>query len=446
MEKKKYRKLITNAELRRKTIINLIIFIICAIGFGYAVINLNINLQGEVSVAKLKVTCNAGTYLPHASKSCSDCPAGSFCSGNTFSYHPLENQGILACPIGSISTSNQSSCSVCPNGKTTADVGSTSCGVDCSNSIGVFSWETPTINREVITNLCTIQTCREGYTKNENSCVANTYQVGLNSGDGVTSTGSVSVLVTYEANVPVITPPTKKGYTFLGYYTGENGEGTQYIKADGTSNHVWDLTTGTTLYAKWLVITVTCGEGEYLPADATSCTTCPPGSSCSGGDYNYNEITPQGNTLCPTGTYSTGGAKTCSSCSGGTNSLVGATTCGETCPNADHVSTWSTACNISTCDNGYEISNNVCVRRQFNVTLNNQGATIPGSSSVVVTYNQPVPSITIPEKYGYTFMGYYTKEDGEGTQYIKGDGTSAKDWDKTADTTLYANWLIVTKN
>ena len=60
-----------------------------------------------------------------------------------------------------------------------------------------------------------------------------------------------SVTATYGSAMPPITPPTRSGYTFGGYYTGTNGSGTQYYTADGSSARTWNLTSATTLYAKW---------------------------------------------------------------------------------------------------------------------------------------------------------------------------------------------------
>ncbi len=56
-----------------------------------------------------------------------------------------------------------------------------------------------------------------------------------------------------------ITKPTKTGYTFGGYYTGQNGSGTQYVKADGvTTNNLYTVSTSNiTLYAKWNPIQAT---------------------------------------------------------------------------------------------------------------------------------------------------------------------------------------------
>jgi hypothetical protein len=41
----------------------------------------------------------------------------------------------------------------------------------------------------------------------------------------------------------------------------------------------------------------------------------------------------------------------------------------------------------------------------------------------------------------YAFGGYYYKKNGGGTQYYTASIVSAKNWDKTSDTTLYAKWV-----
>ena len=81
---------------------------------------------------------------------------------------------------------------------------------------------------------------------------------------------------------------------------------------------------------------------------------------------------------------------------------------------------------------------------QYTITLNNQGATTAGTTSVRATYNAAMSSITIPTKTGYTFGGYYTATNGGGTQYYKADGTSATAWTETSVTELYAKWTANT--
>ena len=79
--------------------------------------------------------------------------------------------------------------------------------------------------------------------------------------------------------------------------------------------------------------------------------------------------------------------------------------------------------------------------KTYTVTLDNQGATTAGATTVTATYNAAMPSIAsnLPKKTGYTFNGYFDAASG-GTKYYNADGTSAKNWDKTAATTLYAQW------
>ena len=52
--------------------------------------------------------------------------------------------------------------------------------------------------------------------------------------------------------MPRITPPTRTGYIFQGYYdTNAASGGTRYYNADGTSARTWDKTFNMTLYARW---------------------------------------------------------------------------------------------------------------------------------------------------------------------------------------------------
>ena len=76
----------------------------------------------------------------------------------------------------------------------------------------------------------------------------------------------------------------------------------------------------------------------------------------------------------------------------------------------------------------------------YTVTLDPQEGT-GGTASVSAKLNNPMPKIELPTREAYDFGGYYDAEGGQGTQYYKPDGTSAKNWDKTTDATLYAHWI-----
>ena len=78
---------------------------------------------------------------------------------------------------------------------------------------------------------------------------------------------------------------------------------------------------------------------------------------------------------------------------------------------------------------------------KYTVTLNRQSGS-GGSSSVQATYGSAMPSATMPTRVGYTFNGYFDATSG-GTKYYNANGSSAKNWDKTAAATLYAQWNLV---
>jgi len=54
-----------------------------------------------------------------------------------------------------------------------------------------------------------------------------------------------------------------------------------------------------------------------------------------------------------------------------------------------------------------------------------------------------MPVATAPTRTGYAFQGYYDQTGGNGTRYYQANMTSARNWDKTANATLYAYWTVV---
>lgn len=97
---------------------------------------------------------------------------------------------------------------------------------------------------------------------------ASTSTVELNQ-EEATEEGTTSVTATYGSAMPPITKPSRTGYTFGGYYTGKDGAGTQYYKADGTSATNWNLEGAQTLYAKWTINTYTITYGVVGSAHGT---------------------------------------------------------------------------------------------------------------------------------------------------------------------------------
>ncbi|MBR3790176.1 MAG: InlB B-repeat-containing protein, partial [Clostridia bacterium] len=99
----------------------------------------------------------------------------------------------------------------------------------------------------------------------------------------------------------------------------------------------------------------------------------------------------------------------------------------------------------------------VWIANTITITLDNQNATTPGSAEVFYKYNTntyysnnqataEIENISLPSRTGYTFGGYFTQTNGNGTEYIKADGTFTNDLYKAfnADATLYAKWTANT--
>ena len=78
---------------------------------------------------------------------------------------------------------------------------------------------------------------------------ANTYTVTFDQQGG--SNGSTSTSAKSGVAMSAITPPTRDGYIFEGYYSEPNGQGKKYYNADGSSANLWDKENAT-LYAKWV--------------------------------------------------------------------------------------------------------------------------------------------------------------------------------------------------
>lgn len=66
-----------------------------------------------------------------------------------------------------------------------------------------------------------------------------------------------------------------------------------------------------------------------------------------------------------------------------------------------------------------------------------------GTKEVKVKFDSTMPGgYTAPTRVGYTFDGYYEKENGEGQQYYNSKMVSVHKWDKNEDSaTIYAYWI-----
>lgn len=216
---------------------------------------------------------------------------------------------------------------------------------------------------------------------------------------------------TYLQAMPTITPPTAtNGYCFMGYWDGEEGTGTQYYNANGTSAHVWDKTSGATLYAyfkKAEITTITLNATMFEPVGA--------------GDEGYVVANP---TIAPT---PEGITKICWELLYDNDNPVPAGhepqayTEGDTKPNqvrfsiaglaASRYKIKATLRTGSSCDGGDELSTRIqtfTIASSFTVNIlyqdddNNNiapGTTSPGKATDWTT-------ISAPDIFGYSFVGW----------------------------------------
>ncbi|MDO4959162.1 MAG: InlB B-repeat-containing protein, partial [Prevotellaceae bacterium] len=76
---------------------------------------------------------------------------------------------------------------------------------------------------------------------------------------------------------------------------------------------------------------------------------------------------------------------------------------------------------------------------EYALTLDPQGGT-GGTTTVTASFGQSMPEIQIPARAGYTFNGYW---DSSSNKYYDVDGSSARNWDKSENATLYAHWTPI---
>ena len=337
-----------------------------------------------------------------------------------------------------------------------------------------------------------------GQTVFTGACLARTATVSFNANSG-TGGQTATVTATYDAAMPALsstTAPTRAGYTFMGWYdNADYTKGTQYYTAAGASARTWNKTANTTLYAGWSADTYTitynlnggtnaaANPATYNIETATITLANPTKNGYTfGGWYTESAFTNQvtqiakgstGNktfhakwTATPyTITYNLNGGTNASGAP--TSYTIETATITLGTPTRAHsafggwyteptfktqvtqIVTGSTGAKAFwakwTCHAGYSenTSKTACVANTYQITFNANGGTGGQSANVTATYDSAMPSIstTAPTRTGYAFMGWYDNADyTKGTQYYTAAGASARTWNKTANTTLYAGW------
>ena len=229
--------------------------------------------------------------------------------------------------------------------------------------------------------------------------------------------------------------PTRTGYTFLGWSEDPDATSAEYIYKDQFCSY--DAVNGggkgrVDLYAVWRPNTYT--------VELRHTSTGP----VDGYVYaNYGQAMPlvdvEGNpVVAPTNKgYDFGGYY---------GEAVGQ---GEKYYNADMSSNhvWDRA----GADKNYVIAR--WIPHTTTIVFDPQGGNNNGAARVTATFSSAMPTegIQAPQRQGYTFGGYYSKANGQGTKYYNADMTSANNWDiderllnpPTTEVTLYAKWIKV---
>ena len=425
-------------------------------------------------------SCAPGSYTPYDGAACSTCPAGSYCTGDGNAtrcpaLYPNSSAGsdaatdcytntltgqyiataraevVTDCQAGTsagahtvyygetsqcnVCKANQwsgdaaGSCQTCPSGwtndgATAADHAYVS---SCKHTVAAGSWynsdnstfdtcATGTYSEEHLAGYgvsTSCESCDTGYTNNTDhtACVAITYTVKYNA-NGATSGSTASSTHTYGvAKALTANGFTRTGYTFAGWATSSSGA-VVYNNQQSVTNLTSTQGATVNLYAKWTANTYTV-------------------------KYNANGAT-SGSTASSTHTYGVAKALTAN----------GFTRTGYT------FAGWATSSSGAVVYNNQQSVTNLTstqgatvnlyakwTANTYTVSFDVNGGTGGQTDDVTATYGSQMPTIstTAPTRTGYYFNGWYDAQTG-GTRYYNNNGTSARTWDKTADTMLYAQW------
>ncbi len=239
----------------------------------------------------------------------------------------------------------------------------------------------------------------------------NVYTISFSAMGGTGGTASASA--TFGADMPSATAPARTGYTFQGFFDQSGGAGTRYYNANMTSARAWDKAQGATLYAHWTV-------------NAYTVTLNP-----QGGTNGTPSVIATYNAAMPSAVAPTRAGFTFEGFydapSGNATRYYHA--------NMASARSWTTAANATLYAHW--------TPHTYTVTLGAQGGT-GGTASVSATMERPMPFATAPARTGYTFQGYFDQSGGSGTRYYNADMTSARNWDRSQNTTIYAHWTANT--
>ena len=390
--------------------------------------------------AQWKMTCDAGYMIAANALQCSACTAGYYCAGNTAYSVSSSLQGRSNCPSGYNQNSNtgakaESECQIsCAAGTRVVALNATS----CTTPAGAWYTGAHMVNYG---HISPVTYCMSGYTTTGTAAsnhdaatdctlavLANQYLPAMTIPARyikVTSTGSTSNVDTHVIEIAAYASNNATGTNLLSGKTGPSGgdlgnatDGSwarrPYAGNNSSTPLIWDMGSvqniGSIKFAMYtdgrtyhdVTISVSTDNSTWttvwgpndLPTDQTGSN-----SAVAAGDVIVLSGVP---TACATG-YS----------SSATTLAYGQT--------------------------------NSCTAQTSTVSFNANGGSGGQSADVTATYGSAMPTIstTKPTRTGYTFMGWYDNSNYAASgakQYYTASGGSARTYDKTAATTLYAGW------
>jgi len=311
---------------------------------------------------------------------------------------------------------------------------------------------------------------------------ANGYVVtfGKNGGTGGTSTLAVKMGVKPSG----ITPPSKTGYAFGGYWTTTGAGGVQYFAADGNALRTWDRAANVTLWAKWTAnkyrltfnkdggtggdnyVTVAFGAKPHDITHPKLRDFIFGGYALPGSWVKYYDEKGKAVRVWDKASDATLKAywhvaakyKVTLGKNGGTGGASYVTVCVQSTPHDVQIptKTGSVFCGYWTsvqpggvqyfdatgkAVREWDKAGNVTLWAKWSnkITFGKNGGT--GGDNYVTAYQGVLPhDVTIPKLAGYAFGGYWTTVKTGGVQYFGADGKALRKWDKTSNVTLWAKW------
>lgn len=260
--------------------------------------------------------------------------------------------------------------------------------------------------------------------------IPNSYTVTLNKQSGTGGYSSVSTV--FGSSMTYATKPTRTGYTFEGYYTSPNGAGTKYYNSSMGSVRTYNIASNVTLYANWTPVTytVTLNKDSGTSRQFAFSSTI---TSYNKEDIGYVYFVPKASGTITLWTTHTEGDPYLLLFD---ENLVQLTSNDDWCGNLDSKITYAV-----TKGQSYYVGFRALSGSKTTGTVKYSGVSVSSSStSVKITYGDAPPSVLVPTKAGYSFDGYYTSTNGQGTKIYDKTGTKVTNWNTTS-TTLYAKWL-----